>query len=464
VRKKLPILVILALLLGVPAAYYWIGLKAEAILETQRAALEDRCGVRITLAEKHRGVFSSTYRYDVTAPLSLAAPATAATSRPLAFGLRVTLGHGPIPFASGEWTPALAVLDCGLEPKEGTSGTLPDLLAAVPELGQSTLRATFAFSGDSRTRLAVPAGKRTITQEDGTPLEVEWQAITGLLDATPDAESLTLDLQAPLARVADKQAATVATAKGLSLTGASKRSRENLYLGSSVLSLADLRVENTQAEAESFALTNFTLSVTTTPRDDMVDCLLAVRGDGVDLKTQAKASLDAAFSLKNLDAAALDTLAGEMRRINRQRTSPEVRLQLIQVLLLRQGSALLARQPRFAVEKLVLAAPSGSLEASGFVAYSGQGEPPANILAALGLFTASVKARAGEQTVLDILAAAGRNNPAFAGSAGRPMAETALRDMIGSGFVVRDKGVLSAAAEWNGKALTVNGVPVFRLP
>jgi len=459
VKKALPLLALLIIALGLPAAYYWVGLQAEAVIEAQRVRLQDQYGLRIALLEKNRGIFTSTYRYGVTYEPARNALAGKTPSQAISFDLDEVVHHGPIPLTSGGWTPGLAALDSSLTAREGTPAALTKLLETLPELRKTSLRTTFAFSGDSQTRLTVPPGKRTVGLEDGTALDVAWQGATGLLDVAADASTVGLTLTAPLLGVTDKGAAM--TMQGFSLTAQSKLHGQNLYLGDSALSVTGLRIENTKAEDPSFALTNLAMTSNTSQRNDVVDCLLSFRAEGVDLRSQGKAVFDAAFSLKNLDAASLDATLGELRRINLERAAPEVRMGEFQALLLRQAGPIFSKAPRFTVEKLALSLPSGTVEGSGFVAYSGPGTMPQNPLAALGQLSASVAAKASERALLDILTAADKGDTK---QVGRQQATAAIGDLILKGFVVRDKDGLSATADWNGKALTVNGASLFQMP
>lgn len=461
-KKALPLLALLVIVLGLPASYYWIGLRAEAMNEAQLVKIQGQYGLRIALAEKKRGIFTSTYRYGVTYDPARSIPADKASSQSVSFDLVEVVHHGPIPLTSGGWTPSLAVLDCSLTAREGTPAAFTKVLETLPELRKSTMRTTFAFSGDSHTRLTVPPTKGVVRLEDGATLDVEWQGATGLLDVVADASTVGLTLTVPLVGVTNKDATM--SLQGFSLAVQSKLHGQNLFLGDSTLSITGLRVENAKAEEPAFALTNLAMRSNTAQRNDVVDGMVSIRAEGVDLRSKGKAALDAAFSLTNLDAAALDATLGELRRINLERAAPEIQAREVQALLLRQAGPIFSKAPRFAVEKLALTLPSGTVAGSGFVAYAGPGTIPQNPLAALGQFSASVTAKAAEPALLDLLTAAGKNDPTLSGPAGRQQAVAAIADLVAKGFAVRDKDGLSATADWDGKTLTVNGASLFQMP
>ena len=75
----------------------------------------------------------------------------------------------------------------------------------------------------------------------------------------------------------------------------------------------------------------------------------------------------------------------------------------------------------------------------------------------------SMLAKASEAALLELFLASVKGDAALAGQTGRPQLEAVVQDLAEKGFVVREKGNLSATADWNGKALTVNGKPLFQM-
>lgn len=459
-KKFLPLL-LLVLVLGLPAAYFWFGLRAERVMEEQRLRVADQYGSRLVLQDQSRGVFTSTYRYvlSLDPPPS---PDAAQAARPVSLDLTAVVHHGPFPLTAGGLTPALALVDTTLSPREGLPPAVAALLDALPDLRRTTLRTTFGFAGDSRTRLSVPPAKGTVRLADGATRDIQWQGATGVFDVAADAASFELSLAVPLLGLKDKDVAM--TWQGLSLTAHSVRDGQNLFLGETALSLTAFRLESTPPAGPSFALTNLESTAVNGRRNEVVDTTMTVRGTGVDLKTQAKAGFDAAFSLKNLDAATLDATLGEVRRISRQPGSPEARNREVAALLTRQAGPLLSKNPRFSVDRLSLTLPSGVVDVSGSVAYAGQGPLPVGIPEALARLSASATARAPQATLVELLTAAEAANPAQAGPAARDRAQAILDDLVRKGFAVREADRLFTVADWDGKALVVNGMSLFRMP
>lgn len=461
-KKALPLFALLILVLGLPAASYWFGLRAEEVLESQRQHLAEQYGLRIVPLEKRRGIFTSDYRYAVTydAPRSVAPGAPAPAS--LSLDLAGVVHHGPFPLVAGGWKPALAVVDTTIAADPGRSQALSELLAALPDLRRSSVRTTVGFSGKTGTRLDIPPAKGTLRQADGTGLDLQWQGATGSLNLAADATAVDLSLSAPLLVLTD--ATGTLTAQGLSLASQATLHGQNLLLGDTTFALTGLRLESTVPATPSFALTNLEAAVTSGQQNEAVAVAVIGRATATDLRTQAKAGLDIAFSVQNLDAAALDATVGQLRRIQRERIAPEIQARQVQALLAAQAGAIFSRHPRFAMDRCALALPSGTVEATGFVAYAGDGPPPADTLAALGLFTASVRAKAAQAALVDLLAAAGNGNPALAGPEARRQAEAVIDGLVLQGFAVREAAGLTAAADWDGKALVVNGRTLFQRP
>ena len=444
---------VLIIALGLPASSYWLGTRLDSGLEAQRSLLEAQYGIPITVLEKKQGVFSSTYRYQVRLGPGLD-PGLALPS----FEVTGVVAHGPIPFASGSLRPALAVMDLHFAPVGDAPTAWGDIQKTIPELGQTSLRTVFAFSGDSSTRLAVLPVNRTIPQKDGTSLDVHWQAVTGHLDMTADLGTIDVVLDAPDAGLGDKTMAL--SLQGFSLVSNAKRVGQNLYVGTSRLALADLTLTNRVAADKSFALNQLGMTARTDVQEGALDSVMSAQCQSLQLPGLAKVSLDMAFSLKNLDAAALDTAASEFRRINLQKMSPQAMVQAYEVLLRRHGAAITSRGPRLALDRFVLGLPSGTVEATASVAYAGSGALPETVPAALARLTALASIKTSQAALLDLAAVAGKSNPALAGASAQPMVEAAVAGLEAKGFVVRDKDGLSAAAAWDGKTLTVNGKPL----
>ena len=448
--KKIVLCILVVIALGIPAASYWLGTRIGSVLEVQRILLETQYGVPITVLEKKQGVFESTYRYRL-APGHEFAPGQALP--PL--DVVGVVAHGPIPFASGSWRPALAVMDLSLAPTGDAAAAWGKMLDTIPELRQTSLRTVFAFSGDSSTTFAVLPVSRTIALANGTALDVNWQAITGRLDMTADLGVMDLALDAPAAGLHDKTMAL--SMQGFSLASNAKRVGQNLYVGTSALALADLTLTNTAAPDKSFAVNQLAVKARSDVRDGAMDSAMTLQCQGVALPGQTRVSLDTAMAFKNLDAAALDAAVGEFRRINLQKTPPQAQVQAYETVLRRYGAAVTARGPRLELERFVLGLPSGSVEATAFVAYAGSDALPETLPAILARLTAAASLKASQAALLDLAAAAGKNEPSLAGPFGQQMVETAMAGLVAQGFAVRDKDGLASAAAWDGKTLTING-------
>ena len=455
--KKIVVTILLLIGLALPAASYWLGNRVEGLLAAQQAMLAAQYGASITLVAQKQGIFSSTYRYRVAdtpgfAPASPLAP----------FEVTAVVAHGPIPFAANTLHPALAVMDTSFAPVGGAAADWGKLLERLPELRQTSLRTFFGFAGDSQTRLAVPPVSRTLTLEDGNTMDVAWQAVAGRLDIGPDAVSADLFLDIPSASLTDK--ASSLALQGLVVTSATKRVRNNLYLGAGGLTLTGLSLNDGLAKNKSFALSQLAVMTTAELRGDVVDSAMTLRCDGLALPGQGKATLDAAVSLNAVDAAALDAAVAEFKRINLQKATPEARLRDYEALLRSHGAALAAKGPRLGLDRFVLGLPSGTVEGTAFVAYAGGTGLPESLPAALARLTAAAHAQAAQAALVELAAKVQADNPLLAGPAGGQMVEAALAGMVAKGFAVRDADRVSTAAAWDGRTLTVNGTVLYALP
>lgn len=453
-KKTVVILLVLAVLLG--GGYYWIGLRAESALQGQLAFIEAQYGPRFTLKHKDRGIFSSTYRYTVT--YTLASGNTA--GKPVSIDVLETVSHGPIPFASGSWKPALAVLDVTLLSGPDAPQGFNKLLEIVPELRQTRLRASIGFDGNSLFRLDVPAFKRSVTAADGAALALDWRGATATCDIGPQAASIEAALDAPQLSITRQD--TLVTIQGVAMRSATKLDGKNLYLGKSALHVGSVQVK--KGAAEVLSLGDLVLEGDCARREAVVDGGVALRGHGLAGKTGDTVRFDVALALKNLEFAALDELVGDWTRISVQPLPPEEQQRQLEDVLHRRAPALFSRGPILELNRCVLGVPAGTVESSARLAYVGTGPLPATFPAAAARFTAAARIATTQAALFDVVRLAGKANPTLDAGQARQQIEQGLAELIASGFVVRDQDKLSARADWDGKALTVNGKTILQLP
>jgi uncharacterized protein YdgA (DUF945 family) len=460
VKKVILALLLVIVLLGLPASYYVIGLQAESALKDQLAVIQENYGPHFTLKEKSRGLFSSSYRYVVTYTLPAAAGNGKALPITHSFEVVEKVSHGPIPFAAGAWTPALAVLDTRLAPDQAGLKELDEFLQTVPELRQTSLRTTFGFGGGSRSRLVVPACKRTVTAKEGTTFALDWQGATAVCDVTAQAAAVTVDVEVPSLSIGHK--AGTLSLKGLSLRSDTKLDGKNLYLGNSSLKLGDLQFQG--GANERLSLTDLVIEGRSARRDAVVDGWLSMRGQGFGGKIQDKLTLDMSLAIRNLEFSALDTVMGEWERLSTQPVTFEERMRQWQAVLQAQVPQLFSRGPVVELQKCVLGVPAGSVDAAARLTYAGTGPLPGDFLTAIGRFTAAARIATTQPVIEDILRLAGQANPDLAAPEVRQEAEKNIQGLVASGFASREGDKLSSRADWDGKALTVNGKTLFSKP
>ncbi len=242
-KKIVVILLGLAVLLG--GGYYWVGLHAESALQGQLAFIEAQYGLRFALKHKDRGIFSSTYRYTVTYTLSSGNTA----GKPVSIDVLETVSHGPIPFASGSWKPALAVLDVTLLSGPDAPRASTNCWKSSRNCARRALRASIGFAGNSLFRLDVPAFKRSVTAADGAALALDWRGAAATCDIGPQAASIEATMDAP--QLSIQRQDTLVAIQGVAVRSATKLDGKNLYLGKSVLNVGNIQVKNGSAEVLS---------------------------------------------------------------------------------------------------------------------------------------------------------------------------------------------------------------------
>lgn len=457
-KKAVVILFVLAVLLG--AGSYWIGLRAQAALQEQLTFIHDQYGPSFTLKHKDRGLFSSTYLYTVSYTLPPETADGKTTSTTLTIDLREKVSHGPIPFTAGSWKPALAVLDATLVSGPDAPRGFNKFLETLPELRQTSLRTIVDFSGDSLSRLVVPALKRTVAAKDGSSIALDWQGATVSCDIAARAAAIKATLDAPLFVLGHKN--THLSIQGLSLRSAAKLYGQNLYLGKSDLKLGAVQIKDGAAEVLSLA--DLVLEGSCERHEAVVDTWLALRGQGLAGKSREKVSLDVAMTLKNLEFTALDECVGACRRISLQPLPPEEQLRQLQAEFRTRAAALFSRNPVLELTQCALGVPAGRLETTARLAYVGTGALPDNFLAAARRFTAAARIATTEAALLDVVRLADKANAGLDGALVRQQVEAGLGELTAGGFIVRDKDKLSSRADWNGKALIVNGKTMFQAP
>lgn len=447
--KKL-LLALIALCLIVLASSYWFGLRTEGLMQ---AALERVTSnapfLKITLKEKHRGIFSSTYTYSMAS-----APGTGADApgNALVASLTTRVAHGPIPFAAGDFAPCQALADSVLAVDPASGQEFKKFNEQFPELSRSTIRTRFAFDGSGVTDIAIPAFKKTISGENGEPVDLDWQGLTSRTTFNDGFTAYVTTIQAPLLHVRSKQVDV--TLAGISGDYDMKKTGGKIWTGKQRSMIKSLTVLP-ETGGQPTRIDSLSLAADITPRAEVLDYLLEASG-ALALAGKPPLPVRLSFTLRDLDQAAL----GEFYDLVRRPAATPGESPLTEADGQRLLKTLLGRSPSLA---LVLEAKEGGspLTLNAEVRCQGMKELPAELTQALSMLRAQAGFEGSAKATADLACrfqeAAGQDGGTDCG----PTISAQLDQFAQQGFVVLSGDKLSSKATWDGKELMVNGNKMF---
>jgi uncharacterized protein YdgA (DUF945 family) len=324
---------VLGLLAAAAAAVpYWFGIRAEETFNTQLKQATDQGKLSVSQSSFERGWLSSTAEATVSVP-----------GAPVGITMLHKIHHGPFPITDGiDLNPVLAQVNSQLRL------SIPE----VKSLPQITLESKVQLSGETDSRITVPAYKHAGTEGGG----LEWQGLNGTGWLSADAKRVKLDLNAPLLKVSAAQGGF--TANGFTVALDQTESPSGLDTGSVNLGINKVSVE---APTGTSTVDGLRLSSSTSEAGGNVTSSvnLQVRsvGDGETRYGPGQMTLQ----IRKLDAQALVKYQSELRAMQKQKIPPEQMSAMMLGKLIALAGSLAKKAPELEVTRLSLKIKDGEV-------------------------------------------------------------------------------------------------------
>jgi uncharacterized protein YdgA (DUF945 family) len=433
--KKVFGVLALVLLLGLAAAPYVFGVRAEASYRAFMARINQEAGdVRMVPESYERGWLSSTAQTRVEVPPGKAV-----------LWLRHRIVHGPFPWdrlRRLELRPVQAIVRT--EVGAGPAGTAS---AALPA------RTVLALDGAAVTEIGALASQGTAEVTGGE--SIQWGGVHGEVRVPSDLRRIDGSLKAPGLHLSS--AAGQWTLEDLRGRLALRQGAEGLTLGEMSLGASRLAYRPSSQGSAPVSLAGGHLSTESSAQNGQVAVVFDLGLDGLDLQDVHYGPATFRLSLSRLDAVTLGRLRREMRSLEREGlTEQEARAGAV-LRLLEWLPRLLAAGPRVDL-RLLATAPSGTVRGTGVVWLTpGPDALPVLSLGWLDRVKADAEFRA-PAALVDALVAADERGSAGGSAAGGP--QQRLHALLEQGYVVKEGRDYVLRARLEGRKLTVNGLPV----
>ncbi|MCB1876047.1 MAG: YdgA family protein [Chromatiales bacterium] len=489
-----------ALVAGLFAAPYWVGVQAEQRFQdgvSQLNASLDTVSVRTS--EYQRGWFTSSVATEI-APRAVKVAADGGESASgETLTLRHVITHGPIPmnWIDGEWflPPIVAhirtLLEGGTQLQAALSAKRPDgpplTIHSEARIGGSeeVLRlfgsevalqvdTEIHYDGSGDSHVLIPGFQEPVVKDGET---VEWKGLEGKVHFESGLKKGSVDAEAPLLSVvADNHTSRL---QDLRLKGEFELADSGLWLGSYEFFLGSLQAADEETGGQPLNLNGLGFLTSVLPAGDNV----AIRSRFQFKEIEIPAAMAQAYGGPEKVGAAVDlTLSGldvpallNLQKISEASAGAEPEMAAAQFIQAFQQLlvASLAHSPEVDIPELYLALPDGKLEANAWARLDG-GQPmdmssPTGMLSAL---TVNLEAKAPIETVRAIVAT--QRRPAIEQARAQGIIDlkddevesflkqdVALRikEFIDRGWVVLNAGVLSTRLQLDKGNILVNGKP-----
>lgn len=482
--KKLVILLVLILLVVVG----WVGATyyAGVTIEKRYQAFIDKNGHfgPVSLANRtyQRGLFSS--RVETLVKLTAAVPTGKPGEKPALQSVEMVLTHnvfhGPVIIGAnpGGKKLALAVIDTGIT-IPGEKNPIDEMLQEIPELRNSSSRATIAMNGNVEGRITIPAFSK---EDDG--VVVDWGGFELAVNYSPGPGTLNGRMDMPSLKVQP----TEKNDKSMSWAGAHAsfdlvEALPMLFVGKSQMVFGPMTMDGLDKKNGAKSLAEFKgFNIETESRYDgrLVHFSESVSSDGFSFDGEFVGPLAFEIELKNMNAQAMSDLQQKVIEVYR-RADPNNPEALLTDLLPVYGDLAMksmAESPELNFNRLYVNTPMGEANGTVKIKYDHpQKEAPASMVMLpqyLPFFNAVADVAVDRRLVKFFMKDSARSGLKAAIAQGRQpqMSELEMEAMVNrkieeqlqafeaQGFVARDGTMLKSLVTLAEGQLQVNGKPM----
>jgi uncharacterized protein YdgA (DUF945 family) len=411
---------------------YWAGKSTE---QAFRDGIEEmaRYGIKVTLADYQRGVFSAKARTELAL--------THFGENPVMLSFNHSIRHGPmLPFASA------SSIRSELKPAEEFSTLLVDAFGSDPFGGKPplTVKTTVGWGGESSSRIVSPKFKAA------TKNNQVWLSWDGL-----DGEFMISSGHSRIKTNAVMGGLSIGSGKDRFETGratlqgdmAKAKGYDTLFVGTSSLALDKFSFHDTDEDTgatRAFAVEDVRGETGMALADGTLDIKIRFDSGKAVMDDKLETAIDklgATFLYENIDAQALEAILQAVLG----HEDPFLVLE-------KQAEALMQREPAFSVTDISIGWPEGMIVGNFRIAYTGDGDLDQF---SLGDLAVDLQFDLPTEPINRLL-----KEQASRGYTEETREQVAMINaMINRGVLVEKDGVLSIDASLKGGALSLSGKP-----
>ena len=429
----------------VVGATAWSGQKIEARYHEQLTRAQARLPfLRVSEDRYDKGFFTST----ATTTVQFGCPTPGDAER-LTATITSTIHHGPV--AAG--TLAAAVIDSQLHLSGGAAQPLATAFSGAP----LTVHTVVGFTGKASSTFASPAARLPI----GAGGEVAWQGLSGSLEESRDARSVSYRMTSPGLTITDPKTHASVRVGAIAVQGDGRIVADDgmIMVGKSRGTLDSIEIADAGAEPLKVGFTGMSFVSETAINDDLLSGTGTFSGAGSvgDVRIDR---FEMQTSMQRIHAPTYQRLMATASREIYRCDSKDKMADLLGLQDKLKGDliAMLRYSPAMSVDKLAVQSGGQTGEISYGFGVDGVTEADAQ-LPPVQLLMAHLNAKASARVPIEWLRKVSQSGAArLRGKAPDPAAFDLMLDQASAqGFLVRDSAYVKSSVVFTGGVLKVNG-------
>lgn len=482
--KKLIVAVLIVLVgaSGWAGATYVIGGQVEKHYLACLDQVERLGPIRLTNQSYERGFLSSRARtvleFTVPDPSASQDQDEEKTEKPLVLTFEQTLRHGPLPAGrtpDGRFrlAPMLALVETRLAGVSNGDQILDEVLAKIPQLGDSYAYTIVGLDGGGSSRLMIPAFEQT-DEEENVAIACSGLTFDSRFSRGMEEISGNLALPGLQVRMEDGHLLWDGIRGSFDLSEAFA----GVYLGSSDVRLGTMQIAfaDSGGDNKEIVIKGLGLGSKSSREGSTANSFqsLKISGITIDGETYGPGLLE--VEARKFDGEALSRYQADMLQAYRETSDPEEMLIRVLPIYTRLFAELSKGSPEIELRRLQFSTPMGDFDGNARLKLHGEeGLVLGDMGSLMKNLEAEASATADEKLVRTVLAGSIEERmktardqgdfPAFPDEKFSELAgsqvDTQLEALAQQKFLVRNKGKLSSHAVFNRGELVVNGQPLL---
>jgi len=452
-KKPLTIFLLscVALALAYGAASYWVGERARQQYDQMVERINQTNYLKGSTKSYERGLFSSKALTTFTLVLPEGGDA-------IQFSLVNSIYHGPLvllmnPHVKVGLRPALAEVQMRLVPGEST-GALKKVLEKIPELESSEISVVILYDGGGESYLEVPPFKKTVSDDKGGELKLEWGGFTGKFKYDPPLGHMSGSFGSPFLQITEQ--GDQLRIKDIQADFNSRPGVKGITVGSTAISIGS--IEGAEQDNASFNLTSLGIKAESAVTGETINASFGLSFDKLDAGGLGLGPSVMEFEARKLDPEVLSHLQGLVLELERKTPGKtDSSTDEIDALFRKTILDLLVKSPEFEIKQLRAKTDKGDLSGTAKVAFASGKDVPEKALAILGSIDASAELSVAEALLFFTVENAIRSGSKVDAKSAKASANGLVLGLMAAKYITLENGSFKSSATFKRGVLTVNG-------